>query len=92
MRKVKAVSNCTLSFLHYFLNFHVSNVLLKCKAAILTSFLVHKLCSNQNGMCSKFCLPRGENDRVCDCEEGNNVNSEGLCPGGMYIGDINASY
>lgn len=43
-------------------------------------------------MCSKFCLPRGENDRVCDCEEGNNVNSDGLCPGGMYIGDINASY
>lgn len=42
---------------------------------------LHKLCSNQNGMCSKFCLPRGENDRVCDCEEGNNVNSEGLCPG-----------
>lgn len=43
-------------------------------------------------MCSKFCLPRGENDRVCDCEDGNIVNSEGLCPGGMYIGDINASY
>lgn len=50
------------------------------------------MCSNQNGMCSKFCLPRGENDRVCDCEDGNIVNSEGLCPGGMYIGDINTSY
>lgn len=43
-------------------------------------------------MCSKFCLLRGENDRVCDCEDGNIVNLEGLCFGGMYIGDINILY
>lgn len=43
-------------------------------------------------MCSKFCLLRGENDRVCDCEDGNIVNLEGFCFGGMYIGDINVLY
>lgn len=42
---------------------------------------LHKLCTNQNGMCSKFCLPSGESDRTCACEDGDSVDSNGLCPG-----------
>ncbi|XP_062566069.1 low-density lipoprotein receptor-related protein 4-like [Saccostrea cucullata] len=43
--------------------------------------ILHKLCSNQNGMCSKFCLPKGENNKICACEDGVQVGSNDLCPG-----------
>ena len=52
---------------------------------IIKLFSVHKLCSNQNGRCSKFCLPRGENSKKCACNDGEQVDSEGLCPGGMSV-------
>ncbi|XP_061171396.1 low-density lipoprotein receptor-related protein 2-like [Saccostrea echinata] len=43
--------------------------------------ILHNLCSSQNGMCSKFCLPRGENNRICACEDGVQIDSNSLCPG-----------
>ena len=46
--------------------------------------LEHALCKDHNGQCSKLCLPRGANQRSCNCRDGVNLKDDGrTCVGGM---------
>ena len=50
----------------------------------ILSILEHALCKDQNGQCSKLCLPRGTNQRSCNCRDGVNLKDDGrTCVGGM---------
>ena len=46
--------------------------------------LEHAVCKDQNGQCSKLCLPRETNQRSCSCRDGVNLKDDGrTCVGGM---------
>ena len=63
--------------------FHLKMTIILFFNVLTINLSVHKLCSNQNGMCAGLCLPTGDNSYKCACSNGEHVDSEGLCPGGM---------
>lgn len=58
--------------------------LLSVEKVTLENVSVHALCKDNNGQCSRLCLPKGDNQRICQCADNVSIKDDGR----TCVGDI----